>query len=275
MFAGRVLVAEDIEGNRQLIELLLSRLGVEVVAVSDGKQAIEKALSESFDLILMDMQMPHMNGYDATLTLKQQGYKTPIVALTAHAMKGDDQKCRDAGCDGYLTKPIGRRELPHLLAKYLRTVQDTTPETKDSMSEQTPEPQPPSSQHTSGSAGGQADVNDTIDWDRLISEWGSQEIVSNALSVYFKNIVENYDCLTQAIRAGHCESIALRAHALKGVGRNLYVEPLFNIADQMERAGRANDIEASTLYFKDLKIQMARVLGALSECDWIKTPEMV
>jgi two-component system, sensor histidine kinase len=87
---------------------------------------MQKALSQSFDLILMDMQMPHMNGYEATRALKQQGYETPIVALTANAMKGDDLKCIDAGCDDYLTKPIDHRELTRIIAKYLPAGQEAT-----------------------------------------------------------------------------------------------------------------------------------------------------
>ncbi len=118
-FSGTVLVAEDIEGSQELMKIMLSRLGVDVVVVEDGHQAIQKALSHSFDLILMDMQMPNMNGYEATRILKQQGYETPIVALTAHAVKGDDQACLEAGCDEYLAKPVDHKELPGLLAQYL------------------------------------------------------------------------------------------------------------------------------------------------------------
>jgi len=275
MFSGRVLVAEDIEGNQQLIEVLLSMLGVEVVVAKDGSQAVEKALSESFDLILMDMQMPYMNGYEATLMLREQGYTTPIVAVTAHAMKGDEQKCIDAGCDGYLSKPINRRELPCLLAQYLPTVQDATPENEVPVPKQTCEPQPLSPEQTSCSAPDKADADDTIDWNRLIEEWGGKDIVSSALSTYFNDIVENYDSLSQAVQTGHCESIALRAHALKGVGRNLYIESLVNVAGQMEKAGRANDVEASALHFRDVKTQTEKIIAALSQCDWIETPQMV
>ncbi|MCF7975708.1 MAG: response regulator [Phycisphaerae bacterium] len=120
LFSGTVLVAEDVEANQILMDLMLSRLGLDVVIAEDGIQAMQTALSQTFDLILMDMQMPHMDGYQATLSLRQRGDKTPIVALTANAMKGDDQKCLEAGCDDYLAKPIDRRALLQILSKYLQ-----------------------------------------------------------------------------------------------------------------------------------------------------------
>ena len=118
-FFGKVLVAEDVAANQKLMQIMLSKMDVDVVLAGDGNQAVHEALSQSFDLILMDMQMPNMNGYEAARALRQQGYKTPIVALTANAMKGDDQMCFEAGCDGYLAKPIDHRELSRVLAKYL------------------------------------------------------------------------------------------------------------------------------------------------------------
>jgi CheY-like chemotaxis protein len=121
-FSGRVLVAEDSPTNQTLIKLLLEKMGFEVAVAEDGNEAVSKALSESFDMIFMDIQMPHMNGYEATKVLRDKGIATPIVALTANAMKGDDAKCIDAGCDDYMSKPIDRRKLPLLVRKYLSPV---------------------------------------------------------------------------------------------------------------------------------------------------------
>jgi len=118
-FSGQVLVAEDVLTNQALIKSLLKRMGIEVTIVEDGNQAVQEVLSGTFDLILMDMQMPNMNGYEAARALRKAGIATPIVALTAHAMKDDDNKCLEAGCDDYLSKPIDRQRLLDILAKYL------------------------------------------------------------------------------------------------------------------------------------------------------------
>jgi len=118
-FSGRILVAEDVKTNQILMKSLLDKLGLEVVIAEDGNEAVERTLHEEFDLIFMDIQMPNMNGYEATQKLRDKGVLTPIVALTASAMKGDEQKCIKAGCNDYMSKPIDRRELTEKIGKYL------------------------------------------------------------------------------------------------------------------------------------------------------------
>lgn len=117
---GRVLVAEDAPANQMLIEALLKRIGLEVTLVDDGVKAVERATEEAFDLILMDMQMPNMNGFEAAARLRKIGLCTPIIAVTARAMKGDEGECLKAGCDDYLSKPISRDRLEALIGRYIR-----------------------------------------------------------------------------------------------------------------------------------------------------------
>jgi signal transduction histidine kinase/ActR/RegA family two-component response regulator len=102
----RILVVDDGPTNRKLIKLLLSRRGAEIVTAENGEVALELAAGRPFDVILMDMQMPVMDGYTAASQMRRRGFAAPIVALTAHAMAGDREKCERAGCSDYLSKPI-------------------------------------------------------------------------------------------------------------------------------------------------------------------------
>lgn len=102
----RILLVEDGESNRKLFSLVLQRAGATIDQAADGKTGSDLALAGNYQVILMDMQMPIMDGYTAAAYLRQHSLQTPIIALTAHAMRGDEEKCRAAGCSGFLTKPI-------------------------------------------------------------------------------------------------------------------------------------------------------------------------
>ncbi|MBT8484860.1 MAG: response regulator [Phycisphaerales bacterium] len=102
----RILLVDDGEANRKLATLVLRRAGATVDVATNGQEAVDAVAAAAYDLILMDMQMPVMDGYTATRTLREQGIEIPIIALTANAMKGDEEKCLAAGCSGFLKKPI-------------------------------------------------------------------------------------------------------------------------------------------------------------------------
>jgi signal transduction histidine kinase len=111
LYKLKILVVDDSQDNQFLISHLLRMQGADVETADDGLMGIEKATSENYEIVLMDMQMPRLGGLEATSELRRQKYFKPIVALTANALKGDRERCFSAGCDGYLTKPIQRHEL--------------------------------------------------------------------------------------------------------------------------------------------------------------------
>jgi two-component system cell cycle response regulator DivK len=118
----KILVVDDNQDSRELVVKVLKNKGYEMVEAVDGEEAIEKVIAERPDLILLDISIPKLNGYEVTLKLKnmEEFKDIPVVALTAHAMKGDRMKALEAGCEGYITKPINVRELPAQVKSFIK-----------------------------------------------------------------------------------------------------------------------------------------------------------
>ena len=118
----KILIVEDNPSNMRLIELILRDKGYTLLKATDGEEALDVALRGQPDLIIMDIQLPKLNGLEATRRLRQAPVfsRIPIIAVTAYAMKGDKEKITNAGCDAYLSKPINTHELPLVIAEMLR-----------------------------------------------------------------------------------------------------------------------------------------------------------
>jgi CheY-like chemotaxis protein len=127
--AGRLLVVEDDRVNQRVIELLLENFGLESVIVADGTTAVEVATFEHWDAVLMDCQMPGMDGFEATRQIRARlgGRRLPIIALTANAMSGDRDACFAAGMDDFIPKPVRKDELRTCLERWIRQPGDAQP----------------------------------------------------------------------------------------------------------------------------------------------------
>lgn len=121
--AKKILVVDDNTDSRELAAKVLRAKGYLIIEAIDGEDALQKACSDKPDLILMDISIPKLDGYEVTRRLKSRDdYKDiPIIALTAHAMKGDREKAIEAGCEGYIPKPVDIRELPNQIKHFLKT----------------------------------------------------------------------------------------------------------------------------------------------------------
>ena len=122
MAGERILLVEDNPVNRRLAQFLLTSHGYIVYEATTGEEALELARIHRPDLILMDLQLPGLDGFQATRLLKEDAItkETPVIALTAYAMKGDQERALEAGCDGYITKPIDTKTFPKAVASFLQ-----------------------------------------------------------------------------------------------------------------------------------------------------------
>ena len=224
---ARVLLAEDNEINQQVACELLEAMDVNVTIAGDGQQALDKLQTESFELVLMDIQMPVMDGYQSTRLLRQDPRfaNLPIIAMTAHAMSGDREKCFAAGMNDHLSKPIDPQELARVLAMHLRVV-----DLAESKSEEALEL--PVLQHIDVAAG--------------LSRLNGNKRLYRRLLLRFRQEYGNAGEQLEAMVASDPAEAAALTHALKGVAGNLGAMPLWAACDALESAcGKGNDPQPS------------------------------
>jgi CheY-like chemotaxis protein len=261
---GRALLAEDSPTNQALVELLLKKLGVEVVIVENGQQAVQKAMEQKFDVILMDIQMPVMDGFEATNQLRKNGVKIPIIALTACAMKGDDEKCFAAGCSDYISKPIDRKKLVEIIMKYL-AVKGLSPDPSVAALAKTE-----ASQNSPAAGGAQASARTgiEIDWQLLNERIGSQELIDEVIPIFIKDNTERMKVLSGAVEKNDKREIKFYAHSIKGAAATIGATGISELARLLEAAVRDLDNSKYKSIFEELSVRFTRLVDFLSKDDW-------
>jgi PAS domain S-box-containing protein len=237
-----ILVAEDHPVNQRLTETLLTRRGHSVVLAGDGGAAVEKFRAERFDLILMDVQMPVRSGLEAAQAIRQlednQDRRTPIIALTAHAMPGDRQRCLEAGMDGYVAKPIATREL---MAEIARLV---------------PAPEAPAAPAPQAVA----------HLDQLMERMGGDAtLLAEVIEIYLTDSAAALATLGEAVRAGDSAAVELLAHRIRGASATLTLDELVEPAAALEQCGRTRESVAAAGHLARLQAAFERSRSALQE----------
>jgi two-component system, sensor histidine kinase and response regulator len=240
-----VLVAEDNAVNQQIARRLLEKRGHTVVVVGDGRAAIDQLQREAFDLVLMDVQMPVMDGVEATAAIRarerQTGAWLPVVAMTAHAMKGDREKYLAAGMDGYVSKPVQKEALWEVVEEFGRKKRLKAQAASDTC--KTPMSEDPLGQ------GGVTPADSNASFEYAVFDCnaalerveGDSDLLREMASIFLENCDAMLDDLRRACASGDPRSLERAAHALKGCLANLAANEAWQSAAHVEKLSREND----------------------------------
>ncbi len=298
---ARVLVVDDHRINQQLAVLILDRLGLRAEVASNGKDAVEAVALESFDVVLMDCHMPEMDGYEATrkireaehekcqalevshegekppsphplpLTPHESLFHIPIIAMTANAMKGDREKCLEAGMDDYLTKPIQREELVRALEKWLPIVADDSSPHHDESSllsrgESASEMAQPSKKTQPcelKKASGQPSVN--ITQLRELLDMTGPKRLEIMLQQFFQDAEHSINQIQAAVASEDPEQLGLAAHGLKGICRNVGADALASMCVELEEQAHSRSIQHASNEMFGVKQELQNVQSIMQE----------
>jgi CheY-like chemotaxis protein/HPt (histidine-containing phosphotransfer) domain-containing protein len=252
----RILLAEDNATNQMLAVALLEKEAHKVETVVNGKEALTALANRSFDVVLMDVQMPEMDGLEATSRIREQeratGKHIPIVAMTAHAMKGDRERCFAAGMDGYVSKPVQAAELYQALASVVPS-DPSDPSARQDAPDAGPKPNP--ADHAGG----------VLDRAALLARVGGREDrLRTIIKVFLDESSGLMTELQEAINSSDAARLKLAAHSLKGAVGLFGVSGVTEAAFTLETMGKAGELTGASEAFNCLEEEMHRLRSALA-----------
>jgi signal transduction histidine kinase/CheY-like chemotaxis protein len=267
---GRILLVEDHEVNQMVAAELLAQAGYTCELASNGKEAVERVAKAAFDLVLMDCQMPEMDGFEATRqirrressgALRNHGRRMPIVALTANAMAGDRERCLEAGMDDYLSKPL---QPEAMLAKLAALMGREALSEADGGTSATPV----SKAEVPVGAGQEADSAvekiAPLAMDALLQRClGREDFVQKVLAKFRSTSVEALEQLVRAARERDAQATVHGAHSLKGMAATVAAEPLRRAAADAEAQSRAGDWDAVARHVEEVRRELQRCIEAI------------
>jgi CheY-like chemotaxis protein len=250
-----ILLAEDNLVNQRVARGALKAIGYSADAVGNGADAIAAWETGRYALILMDCQMPVMDGYEAARQIRlreRPEQRIPIIALTADAMKGTEQACRDSGMDSYLTKPLDRAALEVTLHRYL------------SRSASTPEPRPEAVQVGRYLGVAEPRDNEPVDWQNLLaSADGDREFTDDLAQIFIESGDSTLRDIRDALTRGDFDAVGKAAHALKGSSANMRATATCEAASRLEAAARQGDAEKLNELEGQLRQELGRAIDYL------------
>ncbi|MBU0996238.1 MAG: response regulator [Proteobacteria bacterium] len=249
-----VLLVEDYPTNQQVALRHLQGAGYDVDLVEDGRKAVTAFKNKKYDVILMDIQMPVMDGYQATQEIRRienekenSPARVPIIALTAHAMKGYREKCLQADMDDYVSKPLKRQSLIEMVDRYTilraenRILDQIEAEINSSKNEEKKEPRSTS-------------ADSPMDYNTALEEFENDaEFLKEVFDGFISNVEQQLSIIRKALEDKNSESLRKEAHSIKGGAANLTAFSLSRIAAELEILGKENDLERAKEVFESLE----------------------
>jgi len=235
-----VLLAEDNAVNQRLAASLLERRGHKVTIAANGREALAALAAQTFDTVLMDVQMPEMGGFEATAAIRaleteRQAARLPIIAMTAHAMKGDRERCLAAGMDEYLTKPLDPRQLCAVVERM------------------------------AGAAPSERNGADllAVPMEVLARVGGDRELLAEISRLFVDDAPRHLTKIREALDARDREGLRRAAHGLKGAAANFDADGVVIAARALEEIGRTGDFAAHEAAWQTLTVETDRLLSVL------------
>ncbi|MGH9510272.1 MAG: response regulator, partial [Terriglobales bacterium] len=243
--ALRILVAEDNPVNQKLAMRLLEKRGHKVEVAGNGREALETLGKKPFDLVLMDLQMPEMGGLEATARIREKERKSgghvPIVAMTAHAMKGDRERCLEAGMDGYVSKPVRKNDLFEAIEAAVSSDQKPAGSTEP------------------------AREAAALDFEEVLEQLaGDKELLRELAELFLKNSPKTLAALHGGVETGNPKAVQAAAHSLKGTLGHLAAKDAVATAEELESRGREGNLEGAEALLTRLERQIAETQRQLA-----------
>jgi PAS domain S-box-containing protein len=258
----RILVVDDNPTNQLVTSKMLERLGHAAVSVGNGLEALNELRRIPYDLVLMDCQMPEMDGYEATRLLRGGSGvldpKVPVVAMTANALRGDRERCLEAGMDDYLSKPVEPVALARALRRWM-------PKADPGTGKNEPAAPPPSFNQVSPPSTAPDSPSALLDLPKLAARINDDELVKELLALARTDFPPRVAKLRAEVDAGNAKGIANGAHAIKGSAATVTAEALRAVAAELEDAGKNNRLEATPRLIAEMERILEQTLRAIGD----------